>query len=122
VIVILDVKTTATGAYVGLVTVIPRKARSHDSLKIGFKWNGWKERMIHFSFFSDEAYDTVVRTLKRLNLGRLYRVTESDYYTAYYFELTYPPLLEEMRAEYGESKLIYGENECGYPLYWDVWW
>jgi len=80
--------------------------------------------MIHFSFFSNDTYNVVVNSLKNLNLGRLYYVSMIDgaQYTAYYFELTYQPLLEEMSAEYGEFKLIYGENEWGYPLYWDVWW
>lgn len=79
--------------------------------------------MIHFSFRSNDTYPVVVQLLKNLNLGSLYFVAViGDQYTAYYFDMTYPPLLEEMCAEYGEFKLIYGENEWGYPLYWDVWW
>ena len=83
--------------------------------------------MIHFSFFSQESYNVVVDLLKVLNLGKLYHVSmvelESGYeYTAYYYMVTYPPLLEEMCTEYGEAKVIYGENEWGFPLYWDVWW
>ena len=83
--------------------------------------------MIHFSFYSPESYGMVLRILKDLNLGKLYHVSmvelETGYeYTVYYSTLTYPPLLEEMCTEYGEAKLIYGESECGFPVYWDVWW
>ena len=83
--------------------------------------------MVHFSFFSQDPYNTVVSHLKELELGVLdsvymYETETGNQYTACYYRMTCPLLMELMREEYGEKKLIYGENEYGYPLYWKIWW
>ena len=83
--------------------------------------------MVHFSFFSQDRYNTVVDYLTELNLGVLDNVymyeTEMGYqYTACYYRITCALFAEVIRQPSGDKKLIYGENEYGYPLYWKIWW
>lgn len=83
--------------------------------------------MVHFSFFSEDPYDVIIMYLQELNLGELehvlmYPTEEGAHYFVFYTRLTCPFLLEAMRDPSGKKKLIYGENEHGYPLYWGIWW
>jgi hypothetical protein len=83
--------------------------------------------MAHFCFFSNDAYEVVVNQLNDLNLGvlenvLLYEEETGGNYLVCYEKITCPSFKEMMREESGERKLIYGENEYGYPLYWKIWW
>jgi hypothetical protein len=82
--------------------------------------------MVYFSFFSEDPYSTVVQYLEHMNLGKLSDVvmyTRSDtyHYVVYYEYFTCLRLIESMKDR-SETKLVYGENEYGYPVYWKIWW
>jgi hypothetical protein len=84
--------------------------------------------MTHFCFFSKDPYEVVVNQLHDLNLGEvenvlLYEEEDTGFqYIVCYRTITCPTFAEMMREESGERKLIYGENEHGYPIYWKIWW
>ncbi len=83
--------------------------------------------MTHFSFFSQDTYEVVVHYVQELALGELdqvfmYPTKDGAHYFVCYTRVTSPTLMEVMRDPSGEKKLIYGENEHGYPLYWKIWW
>ena len=81
---------------------------------------------MQFFFFSSDPYWVVVRQLEHLNLGKLTDVymheRPHDYhYVAHYEYFTCLRMIESMTHR-TEIKLVYGENEHGYPLYWKLWW
>jgi hypothetical protein len=79
--------------------------------------------MTHFYFSSYEPYEVVMHYLIHLNLGildNLYQV--SNIYMACYHKITCPSFTKIIFHDFGENKLIYSENEYGYPLYWKIWW
>ena len=82
--------------------------------------------MPQFSFFSSDPYCVVVHQLEQLNLGILkdlymHERPHDYHYVAQYECFTCLRMIESMTSR-TEIKLIYGENEHGYPLYWKTWW
>jgi hypothetical protein len=83
--------------------------------------------MISFSFCSNDEFHVVLIYLEELGLGDLYNLYQHKLdigygYTAVYMRLTCVSLIEEMRCGFGTKRIVYGENEDGYPLYWNIWW
>jgi len=71
--------------------------------------------MVQFLFFSEDSYEVILAHLKRLELGHLDNVYTYEWgkgymYMACYFSLHVPL----------SGKLMYDENEHGYPLYWKI--
>ena len=82
--------------------------------------------MKQFSFLSKDPFHVVLRYLEELELGELYNLYQSESgneygYTVHYTRIT-SMLLHEMEYGFGEKRIVYGENEWGYPLYWKIWW
>jgi hypothetical protein len=82
--------------------------------------------MLHFSFFSKDPFHVVLQQLEELHLGKLvdvcmYERSQDYQYVAYYEYFTSIPMIESMKY-HTEFKLVYEENEHGYPLYWKIWW
>jgi hypothetical protein len=79
--------------------------------------------MTQFYFYSHEPYEVVMHYLIQLNLGSLDNVYQvSNTYMACYHKITCSSFAEIIYHDFGEKKLIYSENEHGYPLYWKIWW
>jgi hypothetical protein len=82
--------------------------------------------MVHFYFFSYDSYDKIVDYVEHLNLGVLDDIYMIELESGYQYMVCYQriecPLFLKLMTDFGEKKLIYGENEHGYPLYWKIWW
>jgi|LauGreDrversion4_2_1035121.scaffolds.fasta_scaffold00961_10 hypothetical protein len=81
--------------------------------------------MVCFFFFSEDPYALVVQRLEYLQLGPLEHVymfeqAEGYHYIAYYSYFTCPRLIEADAMQI-PTKLVYGVNAHGYPVYWTVW-
>ena len=83
--------------------------------------------MTHFYFFSKDSRDVIIQYLHQLNLGILddvyvYELETGYYYMAFYSKITCPSVSEIIYSDTGTKKIIYSENEHGYPLYWTIHW
>ena len=83
--------------------------------------------MPHFYFFSNDSVDVIIYYLHQLNLGVLdnvyvHKLETGYHYMACYSIITCPIVSEFIYSDTGTKKIIYSENEHGYPLYWTIWW
>jgi hypothetical protein len=83
--------------------------------------------MVHFGFFSHDPYEVIMSYLQELDLGVLddvyrYETSTGTHYLVCYHRITCDTFAKVIQSNSGVYKLIYGENEYGYPKYWYIWW